>query len=242
MKYFILVIFISLFFNSCKKEKENLLEAEFTSADFGDYRKKLIIKNDSTFDLKIYDKVFDDPVKKDSLSGKVKIENDTIFFDSKNNYFWAKKAILKNGFVEFFQDEQVYKLEIIKSKLNQFETVDFYQFPNYAVFPFINNNTELRYYELTTKDLEQIDKLIRNEINTNSKLRNYENYIFQVTAFLNSKNEILVDVDLFCNDRFSINRFKFNQIRKKDGGNCNVWIELILSKNEILNTHIAGSL
>ncbi len=231
-----------MFFISCKREKENLLEAEFTSSNLGDYRKWILIKSDSTFELKVYDKVFDDPIKKDSLSGKVKIKNDTIYFDSKNHFFWAEKAILKDGFIEFFQDEQVNKLEIIKSKLNQSQTIDYSQFPNYAVFPYIDNHIELRYYELTTKDLLQIDKLIRNEINTNAKLRDYSDYIFQVSSFLNSKNEILVDVDLFCNDIFNENFFKFSPIRMKDGGNCNVWIELNLSKNEILNTHIAGSL
>lgn len=215
------------------------MEAEFTSKDFGDFRKKLIIKKDSTFELKVYDKVFDDPVKKDLLFGKVKIHNDTIYFYDSNKFFWTEKAILKNGFIEFFQDDETYKLEIIKSKLKQSQTIDFSQFPNYAVFPFINNNSEVRYYELTTKDLVQIDKLIRNEINTNSKLRNYENYIFQVIAFLNSKNEIIVDVDLFCGENFRNISFKFNQIRMNDGGNCNVWIELNLSKNEILETHIS---
>lgn len=238
MRSLFLVLFVCVFFNSCKKE--NLLEAEFSSDSFGDYRKKLTIKNDRTFEVKVYNKVFDDPIKKDSLSGKVKIENDTLYFDSKNKFFWAEKAILKNGYIEFFQDEQVYKLEIIKSKLKQSQTIDYSLFPNYAVYPFINNNTELRYYELTTKYLVLIDKLIRYEIGTNSELRNYENYIFQVTAFLNSKNEILVDVDLFCNDRFYINSFKFNQIKINDGENCNVWIELNLSKNEILETHISG--
>lgn len=173
------------------------------------------------------------------LFGKVKIHNDTIYFYDSNKFFWAEKAILKNGFIEFFQDDETYKLEIIKSKLKQSQTIDFSQFPNYAVFPFINNNSEVRYYELTTKDLVQIDKLIRNEINTNSKLRNYENYIFQVIAFLNSKNEIIVDVDLFCGENFRNISFKFNQIRMNDGGNCNVWIELNLSKNEILETHIS---
>lgn len=238
MNRIVLLVIVLLSLNSCKKE--HLLEAELTSTSFGDFRKGLVIKEDSTFELKVYDKVFEDPIKKDSLSGKVKIENDTLYFDSRNNSFWADKAVLKNGYIEFFQDEQVNKLKIIKSKLNQFETIDYSQFPNYAVFPFINNNSELRYYELTTKDLVLIDKLIRYEIATKSELRNYENYIFQVTAFLNSKNEILADVDLFCGGNFRDIFFKFNQIRMNDGGNCNVWIELNLSKNEILNTHVSG--
>ncbi len=242
MKRFILLIIVLFVFNSCKKENENLLEAEFTSTSFGDYRKQLLIKKDSTFELKVYDKVFDDPIKKDSLFGKVKIHQDTIYFNDSNSFFWADKAILKNGFIEFFLDDETYKLEIIQTKLNQLNTIDYSQFPNYAVFPFSRSNLEINFFEVTSAELTQIDKLIRYEISTNSNLRDYQDYLFQVTVFSNSNNEIIADVDLFCGGHYRDNAFKFNQIRMNGGGNCNVWIELNLSKNEILNTHIAGSL
>lgn len=238
----ILSIIISILFISCKKEKETLLEAEFSSGSFGDYRKHLLINKDSTFELKVYDKVFDDPIKKDSLFGKVKIHHDTIYFFESNSFFWADKAILKNGFIEFFQDDITYKLDIIKTKLNQFNTIDYSQFPNYAVFPFTESNLEINFFEVTSTELAQIDKLIRYEIATNPNLRDFQDYLFQVTVFSNSNNEIIADVDLFCNDIFNENVFKFNQIRIKDGGNCNVWIILNLTKNKILKVNITESL
>lgn len=238
----ILCITISVLFISCKKEKETLLEAEFSSDSFGDYRKHLLINKDSTFELRVYDKVFDDPIKKDSLLGKVKIHQDTIYFYDSNKFFWAKKAILKNHFIEFFQDNRTYKLEIIQTNLKQSKTIDYSQFPNYAVFPYFDLNDEKRFYEISTNGLVKIDQLTKNEFKTNSRLRAYTDYIIQVSAFLNSDDDVIVDVDLFCNDIFNENVFQFNQIRIKDAGNCNVRIELNLSKNEILNTHIAGSL
>lgn len=126
--------------------------------------------------------------------------------------------------------------------MNQFNTIDYSEFPNYAVFPLSEGNLEIKFFEITSTQLAQIDKLIRYEINTNSKLRDYQDYVFQVTAFFNSNNEIIADVDLFCKRHFREEYFKFSLIKMNNGGNCNVWLELNLSKNEILNSHISVSL
>lgn len=253
----ILLITVSCFLISCKKEKLNtsktekstgyLLESQYNSPFFE--KITFQIKEDSSY---IFTKESDLDFYHDNSSiisnGKVHIQNDTIYF--RYHQFpinQAKKAILKNNLIIFLNAENPYRLPISKTKLIVKNYYDLNQFKNYSTFT--SDEFLLRYhykkdfsnYELQNNDMIQLDRILKKMLlENNDKLRAFEDYIIQCCAIKNDKDEIEVFINLYCNDEMINSRFKISTIRMKDGGNCNVSSKINLTKNSYSDLAIAG--
>lgn len=251
----ILLITVSYFIISCKKENLNtdktekateyLLESLYNSPFFEKITFK--IKEDSSY---IFTKESDLDQDNSSIvsKGKVLIQNDTIFF--RYHQFpinQAKKAVLKNNLIIFLNAENPYRLPISKTKLIVKNYYDLNEFKNYSTFTseefllkhyykkdFIN-------YELQNNDMIELDKILKKMLHeNNNKLRAFEDYIIQCCAIKNDQDEIEVFINLYCNDEMINSRFKISTIRMKDGGNCNVSLKINLTKNTYSDLAIAG--
>ncbi|MEG0917916.1 MAG: hypothetical protein RSF68_12965 [Myroides sp.] len=252
----ILLITLSYFLFSCKKEKLNiaktekstkyLLESEYDSPFFE--KTTFQIKQDSSY---IFTKESELDHDNNSIvsKGKVLIQNDTIFF--RHHQFpinEAKKAILKNNLIIFLNAENPYRLPIYKTKLIVKNYYDLNKFKNYSTFTseefllkhyykkdFIN-------YELQNNDMIELDKILKKMLHENDdKLRPFEEYIFQCCAIKNDKDEIEVFINLYCNEEIINSRFKIDVFTRMDGGNCNVSLKINLTQNNYSDLMIAGS-
>ena len=243
-KIFSILISIFIFiFISCNKDKV-LLNSELHLDSLMDEYYNFKIKKDSTFQFFTKKVMFDGSIEKDSTTGIISFKNDTIYLKSKalNDKVEFDKAILKNGFIEFIHNSGccVQKYKVLTSQFPQKETIDLSNFSNYAVLPYLTNNQGEKAYDLTQKNIEEIDVLLRNEIDSNSKFRKVEDYLIQLKSYTNLKREIIVVCQLICKNVTNEERFRYNEILMKDGGNCNVHIIIDLNKNEIKEINIAG--
>lgn len=252
----ILLITISCFLFSCKKEKlsiaktekstEYLLESHYYSPFFE--RTTFQIKTDSSY---VFTKESELDHDNNSIvsKGKVLIKNDTIFF--KNHQFiinQAKKAVLKNNLIIFLNTENPYRLPISKTKLIVKKFYDLNQFKNYSTFTseefFLKHYYKKNFinYELQNNDMIQLDKILKKMLRKNDdKLRPFEEFIFQCCAIKNDKDEIEVFINLYCNEEIINPRFKIDVFNRKDGGNCNVSLKINLTKNTYSDLIIAGT-
>lgn len=251
----ILLITISCFLFSCKKEKssiakpekstEYLLESHYDSSFFE--RTTFQIKTDSSY---VFTKESDLDHDNNSIlsKGKVRIQNDTIFF--RQHQFpinQAKKAILKNNLIIFLNAENPYRLPISKTKLIVKNYYDLNEFKNYSTFTseefllkhyykkdFIN-------YELQNNDMIELDKILKKMLHENDdKLRPFEEYIFQCCAIKNDNGEIEVFIKIYCDDKTTDGSFKISKFSMRDGGNCNISLKVNLTKNTYSDLAIAG--
>lgn len=252
----ILLITLSCFLFSCKKEKLSisktekstayLLESEYVSPFFE--KTTFQIKQDSSY---IFSRESELDHDNSSIvsKGKVLIKNDTIFFKSHQfNINQAEKAVLKNNLIIFLNAENPYRLPISKTKLVVKNYYDLNQFKNYSTFT--SEEFFLKYYstknfinyELKNNDMIQLDKILKKMLqDNNDKLRPFEDYIFQCCAIKNDKDEIETFINLYCNNEIKNKSFKIGYIRMKDGGNCNVSLKINLTKNTYSELIIAGS-
>ncbi|WLD23234.1 hypothetical protein NU10_11020 [Flavobacterium dauae] len=252
----ILLITLSCFLFSCKKEKlsiaktekstEYLLESHYDSPFFEEITFQ--IKQDSSY---IFSK--ESEIDRDNSSliskGKVLIQNDTIFF--KNHQFQinqAEKAILKNNLIIFLNAENPYRIPISKTKLIVKNYYDLNQFKNYSTFTseefFLKHYYKRNFinYELQNNDMFQLDKIIKKMLHENNdKLRPFEEYVFQCCAVKNDKEEIEVFININCGDETTDGSFKISRFSMRDGGNCNVNLKINLTKNTYSDLSIAGS-
>ncbi len=203
----ILLITVSCFLISCKKENLNsvkaevsteyLLESQYNSAFFE--KITFQIKEDSSY---IFTKESDLDHDNSSIisKGKIRIQNDTIIF--RYHQFTinqAKKAVLKNNLIIFFNAENPYRLPISKTKLIVKNYYDLNQFKNYSTFTseefFLKHYYKKDFinYELQNNDMIQLDKIVKKMLHENNdKLKTFENYVIQCCAIKNDKEEIEV--------------------------------------------------
>lgn len=251
----ILLITVSCFLISCKKENLNsvkseesteyLLESQYNSPFFE--KITFQIKQDSSY-VFIKESDLDHDNSSIISNGKVRIQNDTIYF--RYHQFpinQAKKAILKNNLIIFLNAENPYRLPISKTKLIVKNYYNLHQFKNYSTFT--SDEFLLKYHykrdffnhELQNNDMIQLDSILKKMLQENNdNLRVFEDYIIQCCAIKNDKDEIEVFINLYCNEEMINSRFKISTIRMKDGGSCNVSLKINLTKNTYSDLAIAG--
>ncbi len=250
----ILLITVSGFLISCKKENlksvkaeestKYLLESQYNSAFFE--KTTFQIEEDSSY---IFTKEIDLDHDNSSIisKGKVRIQNDTIIF--RYHEFpinQAKKAVLKNNLIIFLNAENPYRLPISKTKLVVRNYYDLDKFKNYSTFT--SEEFFLKYYstkdfinyELRNSDMIQLDKILKKILqDNNDKLRNFGQYVFQCCAIKNDKEEIEVFIKINCGDETTDGSFKIGKFSMLDGGNCNVSLKINLTKNTYSDLSIA---
>jgi hypothetical protein len=221
--------FLLLFFLFSCKQKTELLHAELKS-----FNMKVDFKlfSDSTYIVKnIYEF---DSIKNETLEGNFKLLNDTLvcYGDFSFNGF------IRNNFIE--SNKEYEKYEIISSKINSKQIIDFKKFPTYTTFTFDKSKNYNRFnetaipYELTENDLRIIDSILpicMNQTDHFKGLRNLNNYSKQCIAIKNKQSEIEVWIKCACSG-IAKETFKYFISNTYDGGHCFFNLKINLTKKE----------
>lgn len=227
-------------------EKETLLIATQKFTDLNKIERTFKIYTDSNY---IYTEIINESNhnKTESWRGKVQISNDTIkFFPFRLDYNRSETAILKNGFIEFIDGEYFDRMKIVRTNLNVKNLIDFKNFKDYSVFTFhksANNLTSQKSfanYDLTSKELNKIDILLKQTFSQNNKLRKFSDYIKQVEAVKNANDDKIIFIRCFCKNKHLQESHEYFLTSMNDGGNCNIYIELNLTTGKIETLNIAG--
>lgn len=241
----ILIIFVG-----CNKNKKNTDSGKkvllIATQNFNEIKRTFKIFADSSYTFVEISKETNH-VKNETFKGFVKICKDSIkFHPFKLDYNEAETAILKNGFIEFTDGEYSDRMQIIKTTLPVKNNLDLKKFPNYAIFTFYKNFNKEKWkkdytnYDLNNQELLKIDHFFKNEFAKNKKLRNFNDYLKQVVAVRNSRNEIIIQAHFFCNDFHLSESFQYYETSMMDGGVCNIYLGLNLTTGKFNFINIAG--
>lgn len=246
------LILILILFLSCNKyenqsrkinPKETLLIAKQNLDDFSRISRTFTIFSDSTYTFKEIIKETNHS-REESFEGFLKIKDDTLkFFPFEFDYNEAETAVLKNGFIEFVDGQEPFRMKIEKTSLRVKNKIDFKTFKDYAVFTDyakFENDGIYKSIDLNSNDLKKIESILKNEFQKNKSLRKYSDYLKQVTSLKNEKNEAIIGINCYCKNSHTVESFQFYKIGMRDGGNCNVYIRLNLTTEKIELLNIAG--
>ena len=229
--------FFTLFLFSCKHKTE-LLHAELKSFNIKvDFK----LYSDSTYIVKsIYEL---DSIKNETLKGNYKLLNDTLLCFGDFKF----KGYLKNNFIE--SNDEYEKYEIISSKINSNQIIDFNKFPTYSTFTFRQSkefnhfkNTVIP-YELTENDLYKIDSILpicMNKTGYFKEVKNTDNYSKQCIAIKNRNGETEVWVNCACSG-IAKDSFKYFIGTVNDGGHCYFNLKINLTKKECFDVFVNGT-
>ena len=208
---------------------------------------KLNIYADSTYEFTVTNGGFDHE-KIDKFKGSCYIKNDTIYFKPfAFKYVNSGKAIIKNNFVEFIEGEYPLKVKIRKSNIAVKQTYNLGQFNGFSIFTydkkfynyFIEDDKP---YELTQKDLIELDKLLEKCFDDNKSELNRKSNLYekQIIAVINNKKEIEVWVSCNCRERKFNKEFEYQIVRVNDGGNCHFTLKINLTRQNYSDLSING--
>jgi hypothetical protein len=251
MKILLFSIFIILF--SCAQnnvstiKKDTLLIAYQKFSSFGNKERYFKIYSDSTF---IFKEIIKDELhtKNELWKGKVLINKDTIrFYPHRLDFNKTTKAVLKNGFVEFIDGEIPERFIISSSSLFQNKFLELDKYVDYSIFTFYNKtfdyfsiHNQFTNYDLNSKELEKTDFFISNLIKNDKKFKQKSEYVKQVFAIKDAKNDVFVHIYLYCKDEYILNSFKYYWIEMDDGGDCNMFISYNLTHDKLDNLIYGG--
>ena len=240
------LLLISFLFICCNKKTEKETEILLIASDKNSFENQSVstfkIFSDSTYVLNItvngnyYDKV-------ENFRGHLKIKNDSIeFFPSRLEFGKSKKASLKNGYIDFFNDGMTFRMKIDSTKLKVNNLIDFSKFQNYAVFNYEkeNENDKNENIDLSETDIYEIENFLKAEFKDNTNIYPYNKYLKQIVAYKNVKGEKYVYIKCFCEDKYELESFRKHIIQMHDGGKCNIFILLNLTKKKIEVFNVAG--
>ncbi len=208
---------------------------------------KLKIYADSTYEFIVTEGGFNHQ-KIEKFNGSCFVKSDTIYFKPfEFEYSNSKKAIIKNDFIEFLGGEFPFRIKIIKSSISVKNTIDFRQLKDYSVFSYDKKfydyfPNDVKSYELTQKDLIELDKILEKcfEENKIELDKGSSQYTKQVIAVVNTKNEIELWVNCNCKDKRFENKFEYQIIQVHDGGNCHFRLKINLTKKRYSDLSING--
>lgn len=245
VQIFFLIFLVA--FSSCNKieDQTTLLTASQNFNDLDYVNRVLTIYKDSSYVfIETKNEVNHNKIEK--WEGNLKIKKDTITFPLGLDYNKSETAVLKNGFIEFLDGEYPDRMKISQTSLLVKNNINLKKINNYAVFTFYKNHhnsaweKDLSNYDLNTEELLQIDAIFKEEFKNNKKVRKYSDYLKQIVAVKNSKNEIIVQSHFFCKTKSLLESYKYYETNMMDGGDCNINIELNLTTRRITFVKIAG--
>ncbi|AJW62335.1 hypothetical protein VO54_00849 [Elizabethkingia miricola] len=226
------------------KKKDTLLYAIYDSDNISKSIMSFTVLADSSF---IFTNIVERPNynKIEEFKGLVKIKNNHLdFFPFELDYNKSQNAELKNNYIDFEGGEFPFRMRIEKTKIQSPNYINYSRFPDIAVFKFIEkeNSEHYKNYEINNDDLYKAEDILKQCFSDNKgKLTKYSDYVKQINAVKNKQNEIILFVHCYCKlDNFIKKEFRLAPIEMHDGGTCNVYIEINLSKNKYTHFHTAG--
>ena len=135
----------------------------------------------------------------------------------------------------FFNDGMTFRMKIDSTKLKVNNLINFSKFQNYAVFNYEkeNENDKNENINLSDTDIYEIENFLKAEFKNNTNIYPYNKYLKQIVAYKNVKGEKYVYIKCFCQDKYELESFKKHIIQMHDGGKCNIFILLNLTKKKI---------
>lgn len=243
----ILLFFITFLLFSCHKKSEKQKELLLIASDKSSFidKTELTFKifSDSTyiFNVNVKGELYD---KIENFKGYLKIKNDSLdFFPSRFDFIEAEKANLKNGYIEFVNGTTPFRMKIISTKLKVNNLINFSKFKNYAVFNYEKKereNDENLNIDLNEQDIYEIENLLKPEFKKKKNLNEYDKYLKQLVGYKKANGEKYVSIKCFCESRYILDNFRKHVIEMNDGGKCNIFIMLNLTKKKIEIFNVAG--
>ncbi len=121
-----------------------------------------------------------------SERGKVTYNADTLIIAFSN---LKLKALLKNNEIEFLD---AYKMKLLKNRTSLKNPIYYSGFDDYSFF----TSTENKSYDLKNQQIGIIDMILQNKVKSYENVNLHNNQYFKnCKAFLNSKNQIIVDIN-----------------------------------------------
>ena len=229
-----------------KPEKKIILLATQQFSELIKIERTFTVFEDSTY-LFTENIVDINHTKIENWEGKMQILNDTLkFFPFSLGYNRSKTAVLKNGFIEFFNGEFPDRMKIERTSLVVKHLINIENFKDYSVFTFYKNSHNLSHekdftnLDLTTEKLAKIDVILKQTFKENRGLRNFEEYYKQIESVKNKKGENIIFIHSFCKDGHQMEYYKYYLTSMCDGGNCNVFLQINLTTGKIEVLKIGG--
>lgn len=226
------------------KKKDTLLYAIEYSDDISKSIMSFTVFTDSSY---VFTNIVERPNynKTEEFKGLLKIKNNHLNLSPfELDYNKSQNAELKNNYIDFEGGEFPFRMKIEKTKIQSPNYINYSNFPDIAVFKFIEkeNSGHYKNYEINNGDLYKAENILKQCFNDNKgKLNKYSDYVKQINAVKNLQNEIILFVHCYCKlDDFIKKEFRLTPIEMQDGGKCNVYIEINLSKNKYTHFHTAG--
>lgn len=155
-------------------------------------------------------------------SGKLRISNDSLIFNSEISFNGVSLAVLKNGYVEFVKGEYPFRIKIQNTSLPVSNFVNYEKYSDYAFF----NDKRIpksEYLEITNAEVALIDSLGKLYFKSYGPLLYpFEDYLKQVVVSREPNGEITFGISCFCKSTELRSEFRQRLIDMSDGGNCNV--------------------
>ena len=181
--------------------------------------------------------------KKQFYSGKYQISNDTFYFEG-NRIF--KKAVLKNGYIEFLQNS--FKISLIENRTSIHSEK---QLQGQKDFTFFTYNSKYEYLfkkgtnvDLNENDIIKIRKIIQSVIKKESKqfihYSNENEYYKQCISILNNKNEKEVWIQCLSKESLFSDDWDARIIDVCDGGDSNFTLKINLTTDEVSELYVNG--
>jgi len=181
--------------------------------------------------------------KQESFCGKYLISNDTLYFEGNKSF---KKAILKNGYVEFLRNS--FKILLIENRTTIHSVR---QLQNQTDFTFFTYNRVYEYHfkqgacvDLNENDIIKIRELIQNTIKENSKqfihFSSENEYFKQCISILNNKNEKEVWIQCLAKRSSFSDGWETRIIDICDGGDSNFTLKINLTTGEVYDLFVNG--
>ncbi|MDL2323221.1 hypothetical protein LJC52_04450 [Bacteroidales bacterium OttesenSCG-928-A17] len=174
-------------------------------------------------------------------TGKAIINKDSIYLIE---HEW--NGLLKNGFVEFYKDNNTFsRQKIIKTSLDVNNTFDYKKHPkihqiSLYKYDYIVLEDEIPFtkIDLNESEILRLEEIIYKGFESDPMLEDldYDTYFIQIYPILNSSGEKIVYCNLSC-EEFSV-WSHFMQV--DDGGSCFMEMKVNLSSQKIYELMING--
>ena len=237
-----ITMFLIVLCLGCNHPEDKIIIAENIENDALGYITKLVMLRDSSYVLSFIP-VNATIAEPHIYADKYSIKKDTIYFLRDKQ---IKKAILKNGYIEFLDDQFKIKLKGNLTSINSGS-----ELKNYKDFSFFTYNKNFENIfkkgnsaDLNIEDLEKIILLIQNQIKKSKYFYRHSDqneYFKQCISIMNENNEKEVWVNCVAkNSNYSFDRWQTKIIKVHDGGDSYFNIKINLSTGKVYAFSVNG--
>ncbi|MCF2490840.1 hypothetical protein [Dyadobacter sp. CY347] len=238
----ILIFLIVFLYCQCGKKRE-ILHAK-NQYNFGVIY-ELKMYSDSAFHFSMSQAFKNDSIT--PYTGTFFLQNDTLVFPRPFYPFSGSTAIIKNGFLEFLDSTEPFKLQILKQNIVDRTKGDSLNIKNVSIFTYMPKFYETIFpnavqYDLNDEELREIDSLLRQCILENKGVLSMQldSYDRQYVAVINQQKEKEVWVNCECKGKYDTDSYKYRLVEADDGGDCYFRVKVNLDKHKFHSFSVNG--